>query len=144
MRPFTPVAAVLLSVAALAGCNSPGAGPTSRELSSAQFDDVPVPRSFALDLGGGRSFSYSEGGSGPAAIRVGRLEYVGRGSVDDVLAFYAAEMPRPLNGWTAAGDAGRGALRFRRAEERCVVRAVEEGGAVRIVVERNTGEAAGE
>jgi hypothetical protein len=144
MRP-APILAALSIALALPGCPSLGSGSLSKELSSAQFADVPVPRGFALDDAEGRSFSYAEGGSGPSSVRLGRLEYTGRGDAADLLAWYASEMPRPLHGWDAGTEveaAGRPALLFRRGAERCLVTAREEGGAVRLVVERNTGGAA--
>ena len=103
-----PLLAVLATVLVLPGCPSLGPGSLSKELSSAQFADIPVPRGFALDDAEGRSFSYTEGGNGPVPVRIGRLEYVGRGTGDEVLAWYAAEMPRPLHGW----EAGRAAMRL--------------------------------
>ena len=147
MRPSRPLAALAAAMAlalAAGGCESLGSGTASRELSAAQFDDVPVPRGFALDLSEGRSFSYSEGGSGPASIRMGRLEYTGRGSVEDLLAWYGAEMPRPIHGWDAGSPGGAGGILFRRAEDRCFVSVSGEGAGIRIVVERNTGGAAAE
>lgn len=131
---------------AAAGCGSLSGGvPTSRELSLAQFDDVPVPRGFVLDSREGRSFSYSEGGSGPAPIRMGRLEYTGLGDAGDTLAWYAGEMPRPLHGWSAGEPVpGReSALLFRRGGDACLVTVRPEGSGLRVVVERNTGHAVG-
>lgn len=131
---------LVLATAVLPGCPSLG-GTASRELSSAQFADVPVPRGFALDDSEGRSFSYTEGGSGPKAVRLGRLEYIGRGSIEEILAWYASEMPRPLHGWAAGKPVGDGttAMMFERGTEKCLVSLREEGAALRLVVERNTG-----
>jgi len=142
MRPLLPIALVL-AAAVLPGCPSLG-GSVSRELSSAQFADVPVPRGFALDDAEGRSFSYTEGGSGPSPVRLGRLEYIGRGTPDEILAWYAREMPRPMNGWDAgkAIEGGAPSMLFTRGDEKCLVSLREEGGALRLVVERNTGGAA--
>jgi hypothetical protein len=140
--------AVLLFAAAptLCGCESVGGPPpSSRELSSAQFDDIPVPRGFVLDLSPGRSFSYAEGGAGVGAIRLGRLEYTGLGDSQETLAWYAAEMPRPMHGWSTGAPHGTrpDALLFRRDGEACLVTALLEGSQLRIVVERNTGGAVG-
>ncbi len=147
MRTPRILSAVLAALVGSAGCGTLGGGavPTSRELSLAQFDDVPVPRGFALDSREGRSFSYSEGGSGPAPIRMGRLEYAGQGAAGDTLAWYAAEMPRPIHGWSPGEPAAEGsaALRFRRGSEVCLVTVRQEGSGLRIVVERNTGHAVG-
>ena len=101
MRTYRTLAAALAAVALalpLAGCPSMDGGTLSNELSSAQFDDVPVPRSFSIDLAEGRSFSYAEGGSGPCPVRLGRLEYTGQGDATEILQWYAAEMPRPIHG----------------------------------------------
>jgi len=145
MRP-SPSTAALVSALALAlaagGCGTLGSGTASRELSTAQFDDVPVFRGFALDLAEGCSFTYTEGGSGPAAIRMGRLEYTGRGGSEEILAWYASEMPRSIHGWDAGSPSGPGRMLFRRGEDRCLVAVLEEGSGLRIVVERNTGGAA--
>lgn len=141
MRPCLPFA-VLATALVLPGCPSLGSGSASRELSSAQFADIPVPRGFALDDAEGRSFSYTEGGNGPSPVRLGRLEYTGRGSPEEVLAWYAEEMPRPIHGWDAGREidqGGRPALLFSRGGERCLVSVREEGGALRLLVERNTG-----
>ena len=60
--------------------------------------------------------------------------------VDEILRWYAAEMPRPIHGWTPiAGEEGSPVLSFRKGAERCLVTARTEGAAVRVVVERNTG-----
>ena len=133
--------AVLALALPLAGCPSmDGGGTASRQLSSAQFDDVPVPKGFVIDLAEGRSYSYSEGGGGPASIRMGRLEYTGLGDAEEILQWYAAEMPRPIHGWAPGGAAeGVPSMLFRRGSERCLVTVKPEGAAVRIVVERNTG-----
>jgi len=148
MRTYRSLAAALAVVVLalpLAGCPSLGGGTVSRELSSAQFDDIPVPRGFAIDLSEGRSFSYSEGGSGPSSIRLGRLEYSGLGDADEVLQWYAAEMPRAIHGWDAGVPVeGKSAMLFRKGTERCLVATGPEGAALRIVVERNTGGAAPE
>ena len=141
-KPLSLAAALAAAALALplAGCPSLGGGTTSRELSSAQFDDIPVPRGFVIDLAEGRSFSYSEGGSGPAAIRMGRLEYSGLGDPDEILQWFATEMPRPIHGWDAGAPVeGMSARLFRRRAERCLVTVKTEGTALRIVVERNTG-----
>lgn len=151
MRASLPVVAFLLAVLAAlggaAGCATGGGGvPTSRELSVAQFDDVPVPRGFSLDLAEGRSFSYAEGGSGPAPLRMGRLEYTGLGGIEDVLGFYAAEMPRPIHGWSPCDRSAEdrpSSLRFTRGGDVCLVTVRQEGAQLRIVVERNTGHAVG-
>ncbi len=138
------IAAVSLALP-LAGCPALGGGTVSRELSSAQFDDIPVPRGFAIALAEGRSYSYSEGGSGPAAIRMGRLEYVGQGDPDALIAWYAEEMPRPIHGWGAGKPVeGKAAMMFRRGAEGCLVTVKTEGAALRIVVERNSGGASEE
>jgi hypothetical protein len=144
MRPCLPFA-VLSAALVLPGCPSMGSGSVSHELSSAQFADIPVPRGLALDDAEGRSFSFTEGGNGPAPVRLGRLEYTGRGTAEDLLAWSAQEMPRPLHGWDAGKQveaAGRPALLFSRGAERCLVTVRDEGGAVRLIVERNTGGAA--
>jgi hypothetical protein len=139
MRPSRPLAAALALSLAAAGCAALGGGSSSRVLSTAQFDDVPVPRGFALDLSEGRSFSYTEGGSGPASIRMGRLEYAGQGVPEEVLAWYASEMPRPIHGWDTGAAAGDGRMLFLRGDERCLVSVLQEGAGLRLVVERNTG-----
>jgi len=148
MRTYRSLAAALAAVALalpLAGCPSMAGGTASRELSSAQFDDIPVPRGFSIDLSGGRSFSYSEGGNGPSSIRLGRLEYIGLGDSDEVLGWYATEMPRAIHGWTAGTPVeGKPSMLFRKGGERCLVSATPEGSALRIVLERNTGGAAPE
>jgi len=141
MRPSI-LFAVLATACVLPGCPSLGSGSVSHELSSAQFADIPVPRGFALDDAEGRSFSYTEGGNGPSPVRLGRLEYVGRGEPVEVLAWYAQEMPRPLHGWDAGKEIespDRPAILFSRGTERCLVSVRQEGGALRLVVERNTG-----
>jgi len=143
----TLAAALALAALALplAGCPTTGGGTLSKEFSSAQFDDIPVPRGFAIDLSEGRSFSYSEGGSGPASIRLGRLEYSGRGDAAEILQWYAAEMPRSIHGWDAGtGPEGGPTLLFRKGKEKCLVTVLPEGAAIRITVERNTGGAAPE
>jgi hypothetical protein len=146
MRTHRTLAAALAAVVLalpLAGCPTTGGGTISRELSSAQFDDIPVPRGFALDLEEGRSFSYSEGGSGPASVRLGRLEYSGLGDADEILQWFASEMPRPIHGWVAVPpEEGATSLLFQKGAERCLVSARPEGAALRITVERNTGGAA--
>ena len=143
MRIYRSLAAALAAVALalpLAGCPSMDGGTASKELSSAQFDDIPVPRGFAIDLSEGRSFSYSEGGSGPCPVRLGRLEYSGLGDAEEILQWYASEMPRTIHGWTAVAPAeGAPSLLFTKGTERCLVTAKAEGSALRIVVERNTG-----
>jgi hypothetical protein len=139
-----PTTLAVLAAATLAGCFGTGSGSISRELTSAQFEDVPVPDGFAIDASEGRSFSYSEGGGGAAAIRLGRLEYTGRGDPAETLTWYAEEMPRSLHGW------GQGVVRegdtpsmlFERGGERCVVTVRTEGGGIRIVVMRNVADAA--
>jgi hypothetical protein len=123
----------------LAGCPSLGGGTRSRVVSEAQFDDIPVPPGFAIDLAEGRSFSYTEGGSGPGSIRMGRLEYTGRGDVEALTAWYLEEMPRTIHGWSAGAEAPGGGSLYRRGDEACLVTLRPEGGGVRIVVERNTG-----
>jgi hypothetical protein len=138
---FAALAALLLLAAPLAGCPTTG-GTASRELSAAQFDDVPVPAGFVLDTREGRSFSYAEGGGGPSSIRMGRLEYEGLGELAKVREWYAAEMERPIHGWKPAGASGEGLL-FTRGADRCLVTCTSQGAAVRVVVERNTGRAAG-
>ena len=143
MRTYRTLAAALAIAALalpLAGCPTMGEGTVSKELSQAQFDDIPVPRAFAIDLTEGHSFSYSEGGSGPASIRLGRLEYFGQGDAAEILQWYAAEMPRPIHGWDAGtGPEGGPSLLFKKGKERCLVTVVPEGAAIRIIVERNTG-----
>lgn len=143
MRTYRTLAAALAVVALalpLTGCPSMGDGTASKELSSAQFDDIPVPRSFAIDLSEGRSFSYAEGGSGPVPVRLGRLEYVGQGDAAEILQWYGSEMPRPIHGWTAVPpEEGATSLLFTKGTERCLVTTRVEGSALRIVVERNTG-----
>ena len=132
--------ALVIAAAVLPGCPTLG-GSASKELSSAQFADIPVPDGFALDDSEGKSYSYTEGGSAPNAVRLGRLEYLGRGSVEAVLAWYASEMPRPLHGWTAPKAVAEGAtsMMFTKDKEKCLVRVQEEGAALRLIVERNTG-----
>ena len=146
MRTSRSLAAALAAVALaipLAGCPSLGGGSASRELSSAQFDDIPAPRGFVIDLSEGRSYSYSEGGGGTASIRMGRLEYTGRGEPEGILQWYAAEMPRPIHGWDGGAPVeGASAMMFRRGKERCLVTVTPEGASLRIMVERNTGGAA--
>jgi hypothetical protein len=138
-RILAALAAIALALP-LAGCPSLGGGTASHELSSAQFDDIPVPHGFAIDLAEGRSYSYAEGGSGPASIRMGRLEYTGRGDADEQIQWYASEMPRPIHGWGAgAAVEGKSAMLFRKGAERCLVTVKTEGAALRIVVERNSG-----
>jgi hypothetical protein len=142
-RTLAPALVALALALPLAGCPTMGEGTASKELSSAQFDDIPVPRGFAIDLGEGRSFSYAEGGGGPGSIRLGRLEYSGLGDVDEILAWYSSEMPRPIHGWTrVAGEEGSPVLTFKKGGERCIVSVKTEGAAIRVVVERNTGAAA--
>ena len=147
VRPTLVALALAAGSLAVPGCaGSGGAGP-SRELTTAQFDDVPVPQGFALDDASGRCYSYAEGGSGAAAIRMGRLEYAGAGDPDAVLAWYESEMAKPLHGWTdrrrlAASDDGVAAL-FARGEDRCLVRVVREGAGTRILIQRNTDESRG-
>ena len=145
MRTYRTLAAALAAVALalpLAGCPTMGAGTASRELSSAQFDDIPVPGGFAIDLAEGRSYSYSEGGSGPSSIRLGRLEYSGLGDADEILQWYASEMPRAMHGWeVGAAVEGAHSILFKKGTERCLVTARPEGAALRITVERNTGDA---
>jgi hypothetical protein len=143
MRASRSLAAALAAVALalpLAGCPSLGGGTASHELSSAQFDDIPVPHGFAIDLSEGHSYSYSEGGGGPASVRMGRIEYTGRGDADEQIQWYAAEMPRPIHGW-GPGTAveGKAAMMFLKGTERCLVSVKTEGAALRIVVERNSG-----
>jgi hypothetical protein len=139
-RTLAPALAALALALPLAGCPTMGEGTASHELSSAQFDDIPVPRGFVIDLSEGRSYSYAEGGGGPAAIRLGRLEYSGLGDADETLRWYAAEMPRPIHGWTpVAAEEGSPSLLFKKGAERCLVTARPEGAALRVVVERNTG-----
>lgn len=146
---ITPLPLLLLAAAVAApaaGCGSMGtAVPSSRELSTAQFDDVPVPRGFVLDLSEGRSYSYAEGGGGPAAIRMGRLEYTGLGTASEVLAWYASEMTRTIHGWGAgeAPEDGGPSLLFRGKSDLCLVTVRTEGSQLRVVVERNTGGAIG-
>jgi len=137
-----PLVALALLAVAATGCIAPGSGSVSRELTSAQFEDVPVPDGFAIDDSEGRTFSYSEGGSGAAAIRMGRLEYTGRGDATAILEWYAAEMPRSIHGWEAGVplETDPPSMAFRRGEERCLVTVRPEGGAVRILVHRNTDE----
>lgn len=148
MRTHRTLAAALLTVVLalpLAGCPTTEGGTLSRELSSAQFDDIPVPRGFAIDLSEGRSYSYSEGGNGPASIRLGRLEYSGQGDAAEILQWFASEMPRPIHGWdSVAGEEGGSTLMFKKGKERCLVAARPEGAAIRLTVERNTGGAAPE
>jgi len=143
MRIYRSLAAALAAAALalpLAGCPSMDGGAVSKELSSAQFDDIPVPRGFAIDLSEGRSFSYSEGGSGPSPVRLGRLEYSGLGDAAEILQWYASEMPRTIHGWKAVAPAeGDTSLLFTKGSERCLVTTRVEGSALRIVVERNTG-----
>lgn len=146
--PRIPAAALVAAamVAAAAGCEGVGGtSPASRELTSAQFDDIPVPGGFAIDLSAGHSFSYAEGGGGPGAIRMGRLEYTGLGDPDEILGWYAVEMPRPMHGWSAGVPSPdrADAMIFRRGDEVCLVIARPEGAQVRVVIERNTGGAIG-
>jgi hypothetical protein len=137
------VATFLLSVALGAGCVSLGGGPTpvSRELGAVQFNDVPVPGGFVLVTEDGRSWSYSEGGSGPGSIRMGHLEYTGKGDIVELVAWYETQLLRPLHGWTGverlSADDDSGSLVFERPEDRCVVSIRREGPLVRIVVDRN-------
>lgn len=148
MRIHRTLATALVAMALalpLAGCPTTGGGTLSRELSSAQFDDIPVPRGFAIDLAEGRSYSYSEGGNGPSFIRLGRLEYSGQGDASEILQWFASEMPRPIHGWdSGAGEEGGSTLLFKKGKERCLVTARPEGAALRLTVERNTGGAAPE
>ena len=148
MRTYRSLSAALAALALalpLSGCPTMGGGTISKELSSAQFDDIPVPRGFSIDLAEGRSFSYSEGGSGPSAIRLGRLEYSGLGDPEEALQWYAEELPRSIHGWeTGVPVEGKSAMLFRKGAERCLVSTRPEGAAVRIVIERNTGGAATE
>lgn len=140
------LAALILALPST-GCYLMGMGPgtPSMELSSAQFDDIPVPRGFALIDSEGRSFSYSEGGNGPSPVRLGRLEYSGLGDADEILQWYAAEMPRAIHGWSSGSAVeGRPSILFTKGGERCLVTAKPEGSALRITVERNTGGAAPE
>ena len=139
-----PTFLAVLAAASLAGCAGTDSGSISRELTSAQFEDVPVPPGFAIDASEGRSFSYSEGGGGAAAIRLGRLEYTGRGEPLETLTWYAEEMPRSLHGWGRGLDleSDPPSMRFERGGERCLVTVRTEGGGIRIVVERNVGGAA--
>ena len=148
--PMTRFHAAVLCAAALLiagpGCGSiSGESAASRELTSAQFDDVPVPRGFALDLSGGRSYSYAEGGGGVGAIRMGRLEYTGLGDADGILGWYGVEMPRPMHGWSSGElhPDREHAMYFRRGGEVCLVTTRTEGAQVRVVIERNTGGAIG-
>jgi hypothetical protein len=143
--PAVAVLAAALLVAA-PGCEGVSGGfPGSRELTSAQFDDIPVPRGFAIDLAAGRSYSYAEGGGGPGAIRMGRLEYTGLGDPDELVGWYAVEMPRPMHGWSSGEPHPDrpNSMIFRRGGEVCLVSARAEGAQVRVVIERNTGGAIG-
>lgn len=144
MRTARTVAAALAVLALalpLAGCPTT-TGTVSKELSSAQFDDIPVPRGFAIDLSEGRSFSYSEGGAGPAPVRIGRLEYTGLGDAEETLNWYSSEMPRTIHGWVALPvEEGSPSRLFKKGSERCSVTATPEGGSIRVTVERNTGRA---
>jgi hypothetical protein len=136
-----PVVSLALALAALAatGCIT-GSDPPSRELSTAQFDDVPAPPGFVLDASRGRSYAYAEGGAGACALRLGRMEYTGTGDSDAVLAWYSANMPRSVNGWGPAEpvEGGPDRARFRRGGEACLVVVHREGGRLRVVIERNT------
>jgi len=144
--PRTLAALGLAAVLLAAGCASDsGESASSRELTTAQFDDVPVPKGFVIDLSPGRSFSYAEGGGGVGSLRMGRLEYTGLGSPAAILEWYASEMPRPMHGWSAGEPfpARRDSMIFRRGDEVCLVTTRTEGAQVRVVVERNTGGAIG-
>ena len=139
-RSLAALAAVALALP-LAGCPTLDGGTASTELTTTQFDDIPAPLGFSLDLGEGRTFSYTEGAGGPVPVRLGRMEYTGLGDAEEVVAWYASEMPRPIHGWDAGtpvpGEVP--AMLFKRGGERCLVTAKPEGSALRVVVERNTG-----
>lgn len=143
-----PASLALLACAVLlpACAGTLGSAPRSRELSSSQFADVPVPRGFGLDDANVDTFTYSEGGNHRSALRMGRLIYEGSAPVEAVVEYYEAEMPRPIHGWDAGkrlSDRGDGAVRvlFQRPEDRCLVRVHASGGMTHLVIERNTGEA---
>jgi hypothetical protein len=137
-RTAVPVALLLLLAAAAAsGCAGSGAA-ASRELSTAQFDDVPAPPGFVMDTD--YTYSYAEGGAGPVPIRMGRIEYTGTGDAEAVVGWYLEQMPRTLHGWERGVrvEGADAAARFARGADRCLVAARREGGLLRVVVERNT------
>ncbi len=128
---------------AVVGCGLLGTPvPASRVLNAAQFSDIPAPRGFVLEGDAGRSYTYAEGGGGPAALRMGRLSYAGSGDVEETLGWLEEQMLRPLHGWTEArrleGGADAASTLFLRGEERCLVTVRREGSVTRVVVERNT------
>ena len=112
----------------LAGCDSPSdsAGRTGaasqppplaalKPMDRPPVPDVPIPRSFKLDVG--RSRNYDTG----VARFVDHL-YKGRKDKWDVFRFYRDQMP--VSRWTYVNNAfvqGRHTLEFDKGSERCVV-----------------------
>jgi hypothetical protein len=84
------------------------------------FEDIPVPAGFKLE----RKTSYSFQND---TTRVGRLVYEGRGSINQVLAFYQQQMP--LHGWQEMSYIDyRSSVRYYEKEGQSCILTVEPSG----------------
>ncbi|MFA6384356.1 MAG: hypothetical protein WCY10_03175 [Candidatus Omnitrophota bacterium] len=114
---FTWVIALLVFMFTMEGCASMTAGNADRMLEPAatlRYPDIPVPAGF--NLLSQQSYSFENAG-----IRVALMKYKGRGTLDQVLNFYKAQMP--ISNWNLLNisEFGNRMLNFERDTETCII-----------------------
>jgi|GEM_PF-3892260 len=109
-------------------------------ISTLQFSDIPVPRKFSLIVDNYSSWGFRRGG-----FRVGKLVYVGRGSVGSIRKFYNVRLP--VYGWTEEGQTSSKDTKFQKTWKKKVgvnlfnflhVHYYANGGNVKVVLRLET------
>jgi hypothetical protein len=95
--------------------------------STYKFSDIPVP--VGLKPMPQSSYSFQSAG-----VRVGVLQYRGKGNAEQVIAFYREQMP--MYNWSLINvtEYGQRILNFERESESCIITLQPKGSSITVII----------